>query len=109
MLKVTDLIIDPHTLGNKLWLVDVKPTYSYVDGHRTDTITGYRYTVALPDKGLEKIAVRIDGEQKMETPNGFVEVAFRDLELYIYWSQNQPQVGARATDIQLTSNAKNKE
>lgn len=109
MLKVTDVIIDPRTLGSKLWLVDVQPTYNYVDGHRTDTITGYRYTVALPEKGLEKINVRIEGAQKLEAPNGFVEVAFRDLELYIYWSQNQPQVGARATDIYLVVSEKNKE
>ena len=82
MLKITDVIIDPRTLGNKLWLVDIQPAYSYVDGHRTDTITGYRYTVALPEKNLEKIAVRIDGEQKMEAPNGFVEVTFCDLDIY---------------------------
>ena len=44
----------------------------------------------------------------MEVPNGFTEVSFCDLELYIYWSQNQPQVGARATDIQLAENARNK-
>lgn len=109
MLRITDIIIDPRTLGGKLWLVDVQPAYSYVDGHRTDTITGYRYTVALPEKNLEKIAVRIDGGQKMEAPNGFQEVTFCDLELYIYWgAQNQPQVGARATDIQLVENVRNK-
>lgn len=44
MLKITDIIIDPLTLGSKLWLVDIQPAYSYVNGHRTDTITGYRYT-----------------------------------------------------------------
>jgi hypothetical protein len=104
MLRITDIIIDPRTLGGKLWLVDVQPAYSYVNGHRTDTITGYRYTVALPEKGLEKIAVRIDGTQKMEAPNGF------HLELFIYWgAQNQPQVGARATDIQLVANVRSKE
>lgn len=53
MLKITDIIIDPLTLGSKLWLVDIQPTYSYVDGRRTNTIIGYRYTIALPEKGLE--------------------------------------------------------
>ena len=110
MLKITDIIIDPLTLGSKLWLVDIQPTYSYVDGRRTNTISGYRYTIALPEKGLEKISVRIDGGQKAEKPNGFVEVTFQNLELYIYWgTQNQPQLGARATDIQLVENVKNKE
>ena len=56
---------------------------------------------ALPEKGLEKINVRIDGKQLMEAPNGYVEVIFDDLEVFIYWSKGQPQVGARATGIYL--------
>ena len=49
-MKITDLIIDPRSLGNKLWLVEVTPAYEYgKDERRTDTITGYRYSVALPD------------------------------------------------------------
>ena len=69
-MKITDLIIDPRSLGNKLWLVEVTPAYEYgKDGRRTDTITGYRYSVALPEKGLDKISVRIDGKPLMEAPN----------------------------------------
>ena len=75
-MKLSDLIIDPASLGKRFWLVDVIPSYAYQNGQRTDTVTGYRYTVALPDKGLDKINVRIDGEQRMDAPNGFVEVRF---------------------------------
>jgi hypothetical protein len=53
----------------------------------------------MPDKGLEKINVRIDGKQLMEAPNGYVEVNFTGLEVFIYWSQGQPQVGAKAKGI----------
>ena len=66
-------------------------------------MTGYRYAVAMPEKGLEKINVKIDGKQLMEAPDGFVEVRFEGLEVFIYWSQGQPQVGAKATGIQLVN------
>lgn len=102
-MKITDLIIDPKSLGSKLWLVDVTPAYEYKDNRRTDTVTGYRYAVAMPEKGLEKINVKIDGKQLMEAPDGFVEVRFEGLEVFIYWSQGQPQVGAKATGIQLVN------
>ena len=102
-MKITDLIIDPRSLGNKLWLVDVTPAYEYQNNKRTDTVLGYRYAVALPEKGLDKINVRIDGDKRMEAPDGYAEVRFDGLEVFIYWSQGQPQVGARAADIHLVN------
>jgi len=105
MLRLQDLTIDPCSLGNVFWLVDVRPVYEYRDDRRTDKVTAYRYIVALPDKGLERIAVKIDGEQQLEAPNGYVEVDFVDLELYLYWAQGQPQIGARAQGIVAVSAA----
>ena len=102
-MKITDLIIDPRSLGNKLWLVDVTPAYEYQNNKRTDTVLGYRYAVALPEKGLDKINVRIDGDKRMEAPDGYADVRFDDLEVFIYWSQRQPQMGARATGIHLVN------
>lgn len=106
MLKIQDLIIDPRSLGNKLWLVDIAPVYEYRDNARTNNIIGHRYVVALPDKELEKIGVKIDGPQLLDKPDGYVPVTFDGLELSIYWSQGQPQVGARATGIHLVTNTK---
>lgn len=102
-MKITDLIISPTSLGKKLWLVDVAPAYEYQNNRRTDTVTGYRYSIAMPEKGLDKINVRIDGEKRMDAPDGYVEVRFDDLEVFIYWSQGQPQVGAKATGIHLVN------
>lgn len=101
-MKITDLIIDPCSLGNKLWLVDVSSAYEYKDNRRTDTVTGYRYSVAMPEKGLDKINVRIDGKQLMDAPEGYAEVLFNGLEVFIYWSNGQPQVGAKATGIRAS-------
>ena len=86
-MKISDLIISPKSLGDKLWLVDVSPAYEYQNNRRTDTVLGYRYSVALPEKGLDKVDVRIDGQQQTEAPNGYVEVRFDGLEVFIYWSK----------------------
>jgi hypothetical protein len=103
MLKITDLIIDPKSLGSKLWLVDIAPAYEYKDNRRTDTVTGYRYTIAMPERNLEKLCVKIDGKQQMEKPDGYAEVSFTGLEVFIYWMNGQPQVGAKATGITLAN------
>lgn len=104
-MKINDLIIDPRSLGNKLWLVSVIASYEYKDGRRCDNVTGYRYSVALPEKGLEKINVKIDGAKLLDAPeSGYVEVKFDNLELYFYWQNGQPQVAAKATGISLAHN-----
>lgn len=100
-MKPTDVIVDPRSLGDRLWLTDVSPVYAYDNNRkRTDVVTGYRYEVALPDKKMDKIAVKIEGEQQMETPeSGFVEVKVEGLEIYLYWMQGDYKIGARATAI----------
>lgn len=102
-MTITDLIIDPRSLGNKLWLVDIAPVYEYKDNRRTDNITAYRYTVAMPERNLGKIGVKIDGKQLIEKPDGYAEVKFAGLEVFIYWLNGQPQVGAKATGIALVN------
>ena len=69
------------------------------DGKRTDNLTGYRYTVALPEHGLDKIGVRIDGKQLIEKPEGYIEVEFSGLEVNAYESQGHVQFTAKATGI----------
>ena len=83
--------------------MDVSPAYEYKDGKRTDTVLGYRYSVALPEKGLDKVDVRIDGQQQTEAPNGYVEVRFDGLEVFIYWSKCDYHVGAKATGIHIVN------
>lgn len=99
MLNIRDLRIDPASLGAKKLLVDVAPAYEYKDGKRTDTVTGYRYIVALPEHGLDKIGVRIEGKQLVEKPEGFCEVEFIGLEVLAYESQGHVQFAAKASDI----------
>lgn len=104
MLKPSDMKISLDSIGSKLLLVEVKPKYEYAGAQRTDKIVGYGYTVVLPEKAFEKLTVRIDGKQLMDAPNGYTEVHFDGLELFIYWSQGQYNVGARATGIHAVTN-----
>ena len=94
-MKLTDLIVSPKSLGDKLWLVDVSPAYEYQNNRRTDTVLGYRYSIAMPERGLDKVDVRIDGQQQMDAPNGYEEVRFDNLEVFIYWSKGDYHVGAK--------------
>ena len=101
MLNIRNLKIDPTSLGERMLLVDITPAYEYKDGRRLDTVTGYRYIVALPEHGLEKLGVKIDGKQLLEKPDGFAEVEFIGLEVFAYEAQGKTQISARATGITL--------
>ena len=101
MLNIRDLRIDPASLGEKKLLVEIIPAYEYKDGVKTNNIIAHRYVVALPKHNLEKIGVRIDGEQLMDKPEGFVEVEFENLEVFAYEMRGTIQISAKATDIRL--------
>ena len=101
MLNIRDLRIDPASLGEKMLLVEIIPSYEYKDGAKTNNISGYRYVVALPKHNLEKISVKIDGEQLMDKPESFVEVEFENLEVLAYEMRENVQISAKATGISL--------
>ena len=101
MLNIRDLRIDPVSLGEKMLLVEIIPSYEYKDGAKTNNISGYRYVVALPKHNLEKISVKIDGEQLMDKPEGFVEVEFDNLEVGAYEKNGSVLLTAKATGISL--------
>ena len=105
MLNLSELIIDPRSVGKKLFLVGVKPVYEYKDGHRvSDEVIGFKYEIALPEKHMEKIAVRIDGECLMAEPESFEPVLLDGLQLSLYWTPNGHQLKATAKGIRAVSN-----
>ena len=104
MLNIRDLKVDANaTLGSKKLLVDVLPVYEYQNNQRTDKIVAYRYITVLPEKSFEKIGVRIDGPQLIDTPDGFAEVIFHGLELAAYESGGKVNIIAKATGISLAN------
>ena len=101
MLKINDLRIDPASLGKDKLLVEVAPKYEYQNKVRTENIVGYKYVVALPAHGLEKISVAIDGQQLMENPERFEPVEFDGLEISAYLINGQIQITGKAKGIRL--------
>lgn len=106
MINIRDLRIDPASLGGRMLLVDITPAYVYKDGIKTKDISGYKYAVALPEHHLEKITVKIDGEQQIDLPNGYVDVAFVGLEVVPYEMQGHIQIAAKAAGIKLVKDSK---
>lgn len=100
MFNLSELMIDPRSVGKRLFLVAVKPAYGYKDGHRvSDEPVGYKYEIALPEKHMEKLSVRIDGACQMEEPDSFQEIVLDGLKLELYWTPQGHQIRATATKI----------
>ena len=99
MIPINDLRIDPASLGHRFWCVGVVPAYEYKNGIKTDNVVGHKYLIALPEKNLEKIGVRIDGPQQLDEPDGYVEVAFDDLTIKPYVMNGKVGISYRAAGI----------
>ena len=69
MALIKNLKIDVKSLGRQKWLVDIIPVAEFVGGQRTDKVVGYRYVVALPAHGFEKLGIKIAGEQLLTLPD----------------------------------------
>ena len=108
MLNIRDLKIDVSSLGKTMLLVEVRPVKEYKDNKPTDVISGYRYVVCLPEHKLEKLSVKIDGKQLMDTPeDGVVEVRFSGLEVGAYVARDGSiAITAKATGIAPAVNNK---
>ena len=105
-LKITDLKIDPLSLGGNFLLVDIRPVFAYVNGEKTNNIDGYRYQCCLPKHKMEKIGVRVTGKvplfdlEKEEIPINTI-VDFEGLEVGSYFSNGQINVNAKADSVSV--------
>lgn len=101
-MELSDLRIDPASLGKNLMLTDIGPVYRYENNKRTEDIIGYRYTVACPRLGLEKVGVKVAGNQRVTKPDDtFPVVEFIGLSLKAYVFNGQAQVTATAEDVKV--------
>lgn len=110
MISLSNVIISTKTLGSKLLLTRVRAAYVYSNGVKTDTIEGYSYEIVCPGCNYEKIAVRIEGNQQLDSPEEAIPVCFDGLELFIYYnvSLRSYQLGARAKAIHPANAVTNK-
>ena len=108
-MDIRSIVIDADkTVGKNPVLTDIKAAYAYNNGQRSSVIDGYRYEVAIPSHGFEKLVVKIPGEQQIREPeNDYPIVVFDGLELTLGWTPNGYVVRATATGIRL-ADAKSK-
>ena len=116
MLKITDLKIDPSSLGSTFLLAELAPYYQYINGSRSDKIAGFKYTVVLPELKYEKLGIKLPIEQKTKPlfdlsdnhepiPTG-IQVGFKGLTVSSYYSQGNINVTASAEDVFVIDNKK---
>lgn len=111
-LKITDLKIDPKSLGSTMLLADISPSFEYKDGERTDKLEGYRYSVVLPAHKMEKLGVKVLNKTPLinieseEIPIG-TPVQFVNLEVGSYFSKTQGvSITAKADGVNFVTTAK---
>ena len=106
-MKLSEIRVDvDKTFGKKFWLVEVAPVYDYKDGEKTDTVSGYRYVVTLPEKNFEKIGVKIPGKAVVEQVDGYAECKFAGLEAGVYQNGRDYAISAKADSIELIGSKK---
>lgn len=92
------------TTGDTLLLTDVRPTYRYEQGARTDEITGYTYEVLLAERQYLQLRIKIPGQRQLDpavlegqTPR----VCVTGLELTPYAINGRTGVSATAESIEI--------
>ena len=102
-IKLKDVVIDTRkTVGTETpKTTGVAPKFEYKDGNKTGTILGYNYDTMFPGAKMEKLPVFIEGPALLEPPNGYYDVAFDGLELYLTWIRGEYRVAARAKGIKV--------
>lgn len=86
-MRASDLVIDwEDSLGENLLATDVKESWQYVDGKKTERLAGWSIECACPRMRLDKVVVKVLSKNKpFEIVNGDpVSVKFSGLSGKVY-------------------------
>lgn len=83
MLKPKNLLIEPASLGERMLLIDVKPSQVYKNGEAVpNQYDGYKYRVLLLDRDLDDQWVKVPGPQAISLKDRmYVPVRFEDVQI----------------------------
>lgn len=108
MLKLTDAIVDPATIGEHFLLSSVTAIKEYVNGSATDRIIGYRYNIILVDKKYSEFTVKIEGPKLLDAnEDSCIPVTFDGLEVHVSWSNNGNVLIGTAIGIHAVQESRN--
>lgn len=102
MLRITDVTVDPKSVGEML-LCDVQPYYAYdANNNRTEKIMGHKCVVACTSHALRKLAVKIEGKVKpVDVGDEFKVVEFDNLQISAYSKDGFVHLAARADAVSV--------
>lgn len=107
-IKELTYLFDYKKLGDKMLLVNIpKPNYKYVNGIKSEEISGYTYTIVLEDYGYEKILVKVEGntplfrEEDLQGKKA-IPVIVKDLLFTPYIKENVFNFNFKASSISAT-------
>lgn len=100
MINSKNLKIDTACFGEGLILTGIVPWYEYIDGKKQNKLKGYKYEIAIPNLGFEKLAVKIVGNQQIEIGDDFPKVKFYELEVIPYAIDGSLRLSAEARSIE---------
>ena len=95
-INITKLTFDVSSLGPEALLTAVRPYYAYLDGERTSTVDGYKYTTAFP-----ALDIKIPGEKRLDVPpSEYTAVKYDNLMVKLYRDNNgKYQLTAKAENV----------
>lgn len=101
--SIPKVMVSPETLGDRLRLYGIHPSYEYKNGQKTTNLLGYTYLVACSGLNGEQLGVRIPGKQLLGQSSIDHLVAFDGLDLRIYPSYERGLQGIAFIGIKASA------
>ena len=104
-LKLSDVMIDPRSLGTSMLFAAAAEYYDYTDGVRSTTPSGIKVEVLLPEKAMERLAVKIPGATAFPKADPLAVVRFKDLSVTAYVVNGNVGFKATASAVEIKNNS----
>lgn len=105
MIRTSEVSLNVREFGKEFFLTSINPDWKYENGKRTDERNGTKYEVAIAALRLEKINVKIQGEQflsdELLADKKMMKVAFDNLIAHFYVVDNRVGITATASAIKI--------
>ena len=105
VIKASELLIDNASFGASMLFAACSEYYDYNGGVRSAARSGYKYDVLLPAHGMERLTVKIPGEQRIPDTAPLTPVSFVGLRVRPYPMDKGIGLSATAENITIATQA----
>ncbi len=104
-IKLNDFKLNNEDFGRLFYLTNITPLFKFENGKATNERIGTKYEVALFEKKLEKIIIKVEGPQTLSDDllikKEMIKVVPEELEAYFYLRDGRPQISAKAKALKV--------